>query len=456
MQIHIVKTGVANLASVCAAFRQIGCEPVLTTDATTIRTAAHVVLPGVGAFGSGMKALRSGGLTEALKTRIDRDQPTLAICLGMQLLCTDSEECPRERGMNAVNASVRRLRADTVPQMGWNAVETPSESRLIGGYAYFANSYALDAIPAGWQGLMANHGYPLVAALFRGSVLLCQFHPELSGEWGLNLLRQWAGLPVDKRTSSLRGNQLASRVIPCLDIRDGRVVKGVQFQGLRDQGDPVEFAERYAAQGADELVVLDIAATPGARDHGLEVLRKIRAKLAIPLTAGGGVRSVHDASQMLEAGADKVAVNSAAVANPVLLTQLADAFGRQCVVLAIDAQRTDDGWQVLTRSGGTNSGRCVVVWAQEAERLGAGEILLTSWDRDGTGRGYDLDLVRAIRAAVRLPVIASGGGRTADHMHQALNAGASAVLAASVLHDRDTTIPELKQTLRRNGQEIRP
>ncbi len=456
MQIHIVQTGVANLASVCAAFRQIGCEPLTTASADAIADAPFLVLPGVGSFGAGISALREFGLVSPLRARIANGRPTLGICLGMQLLCSESEEAPGERGVGAVDGAVRRLQAETVPQMGWNAVEGSPEFPIPSGHAYFANSFALTTIPNGWAAMTATHGQDMVAALSRGPVLLCQFHPELSGDWGLNLLRQWTGRTAAPQRVSAKGEALTSRVIPCLDVRDGRVVKGVQFQGLRDLGDPVELAQRYAEQGADELVVLDIAATPKAKSHRLEVLENIRRVLAIPLTAGGGVRTVKDAAAMLEAGADKVAVNSAAVADPSLIRRLSEAFGRQCVVLAIDAQQCDDGWRVLTRSGATNSGKDAVAWAREAEDLGAGEILLTSWDRDGTGKGYDLALVRAIRGAVQLPVVASGGGRTADHMHQALEAGASAVLAASVLHDRDTTIPLLKQDLRLRGQEIRP
>lgn len=251
---------------------------------------------------------------------------------------------------------------------------------------------------------------------------------------------------------------LIPRIIPCLDVRDGRVVKGVRFQGLRDAGDPAERAAAYAAQGADELVVLDVSATPEGRRTKAETVARVREVLPLPLTVGGGVREVADASLLLEAGADKVAVNTAAVARPQLLAELAERFGRQCVVLAVDAAARSDGegWEVVVRSGKERTGRDVVAWVTEAAALGAGEILLTSWDRDGTRSGYDLALLRAVRAAVSVPVIASGGAASVDHLADALDAGADAVLAASIFHDGDTTVAQVKQALRARGLTLRP
>jgi cyclase len=231
---------------------------------------------------------------------------------------------------------------------------------------------------------------------------------------------------------------LMPRIIPCLDIAHGRVVKGVRFQGLRDSGDPVELAEAYAAQDADELVVLDVAATPEARGNHLDVVRAIRRVLPLPLTVGGGVRTIADVAALLEAGADKVSVNTAAVRRPGLLGELAERFGCQCTVLALDAARND-----------------AVAWAREATARGAGEILLTSWDRDGTGTGYDLELIASIRGAVQVPIIASGGAAGPDHMADALAAGADAVLAATIFHDGHTTVRDLKDRLGELGVEVR-
>lgn len=249
---------------------------------------------------------------------------------------------------------------------------------------------------------------------------------------------------------------LAIRVIPCLDIDAGRVVKGVRFENLRAAGDPVECAALYEEQGADELVLLDVSATPEARASNLETVAAVRSVLSIPLTVGGGVRSVEDARRLLEAGADKVSVNTAAVSRPDLITELKEVFGAQCTVLAVDAAARDGGWEVVVRSGKERTGIDAVAWCREGVSRGAGEILLTSLDRDGTGIGYDLGLLEAVCAAVDVPVIASGGGREPEHMVAAIRAGASAVLAASIFHDRVTTVGELKRSLAAAGVEVRP
>lgn len=249
----------------------------------------------------------------------------------------------------------------------------------------------------------------------------------------------------------------APRVIPCLDVDAGRVVKGVRFQGLRDAGDPVTQAARYQEQGADEIVVLDVSATPEGRDHAVETTASVRAVLAIPLTVGGGVRSTTDAQALLEAGADKVAVNSAAVDRPGLIGEIAGRFGSQCTVLAVDAARDDGGsWEVVVNGGRVRTGIDAGTWVRTAVRLGAGEILLTSWDRDGTRSGYDLDLLAAVTRTVGVPVIASGGADTARHLAEALGVGATGALIASILHDGITTVSTLKQSLLAAGIEVRP
>jgi len=249
---------------------------------------------------------------------------------------------------------------------------------------------------------------------------------------------------------------LSARVIPCLDVRDGRVVKGVRFAGLRDAGSPVELADAYELQGADELVMLDVSATPEGRATAVETVRAIRESLSIPLTVGGGVHTLENAGALLSAGADKVAVNTAAVRRPDLLDELARRFGCQCTVLAVDAARTSAGtWEVVVLSGSERTGIDVVDWAREAVRRGAGEILLTSWDRDGTRSGYDVELLSAVSEAVTVPVIASGGAAGARHLLAALRAGADAVLAASIFHDGDTTVADVKSFLRSNGITVR-
>jgi cyclase len=264
------------------------------------------------------------------------------------------------------------------------------------------------------------------------------------------------------------------RVIPCLDVDNGRVVKGTNFVDIRDAGDPVELAERYDAEGADELVFLDITASHESRDTIVELARRTADNVFIPFTIGGGIRSVEDAQAVLDAGADKVSVNSAAVERPELIAELAEVFGSQCVVIAIDARRHGAGdtsrtcqvppgyfgdaeWDVYTHGGRTRvEGREAVAWAREATELGAGEVLLTSMDRDGTTDGYDLKLTRAVAEAVSVPVIASGGAGELDHLVEAVEAGhADAVLCASIFHYGRHTIAEAKQRMERAGIPVR-
>lgn len=248
------------------------------------------------------------------------------------------------------------------------------------------------------------------------------------------------------------------RIIPCLDVDKGRVVKGTNFVGLRDAGDPVELAERYDAEGADELVFLDITASHEARDTIVELARRTADRVFIPFTIGGGIRSVEDAQAVLDAGADKVAVNSAAVARPALVGELAGVFGAQCVVLAIDAKRRDGerAWEVYVHGGRNPTGREAVEWAKEAAACGAGEILLTSMDRDGTEDGYELELTAAVADAVDVPVIASGGAGELEHLDAAIEIGhADAVLCASIFHYGRYRVREAKEFLRDRGVPVR-
>jgi imidazole glycerol-phosphate synthase subunit HisF len=249
---------------------------------------------------------------------------------------------------------------------------------------------------------------------------------------------------------------LAKRLVPCLDVDRGRVVKGVKFVSLRDAGDPVECAARYDAEGADELVFLDITASSDARPIVLDMVRRVADTVFLPFTVGGGVRSVEDADDLLRAGADKVGVNTAAVQNPALIEQLSRRFGAQATVLAVDARATGRGtWEVFVRGGRTPTGKDAVEWIREGVERGAGEILLTSMDRDGTKDGFDLDLNRTVAEAVRVPVVASGGCGSIEHMADVLRTGASAALAASVFHFGEIRIPEAKKQLRAAGIEVR-
>jgi len=248
---------------------------------------------------------------------------------------------------------------------------------------------------------------------------------------------------------------LARRIIPCLDVKDGRVVKGINFVELRDAGDPVEQAAAYEAQGADELCYLDISASPEGHDTIVDIVKRTADQVFMPLTVGGGVRSVADAERLLEAGADKIAVNTAAIRRPELVREISERFGNQAIVVAVDAKRRGDSWEIYSHGGRTPESFDAIDWCKRVSGLGAGEILLTSMDRDGTGLGYDLELIRTVALAVPVPVIASGGvGKLAD-LADGLLAGADAVLAASIFHFGQHTIDEAKSFLMERGLAIR-
>jgi cyclase len=458
-RVAIVDSGVANLASISSAFQTLGVDAIVTRSPDEVAAATHVVLPGVGSFAAGMKALRESGLDRAVIQSYRAQKPLLAVCLGMQLLGESSEESPGVPGLGIIPSTFRSLPTTVrVPHLGWNGVSAPQNSALLAsGNAAFANSYCLTDPPAGWDVAWTTHGIQFVSALNRGRTMACQFHPELSGSYGTQLIEWWHnGVRGGSQDASvLVTGEVARRIVPCLDVKDGRVVKGIRFQNLRDAGDPAEQAAAYEEQGADEIVVLDVGATPESRGNQLETVRAVRARLRIPLTVGGGVRTLGDAKDLLAVGADKVSVNTAAVRDPSLLTQMAREFGCQCVVLAIDARRNARSWEVLVRGGRDGSGSDAIEWASRGTGLGAGEILLTSWDRDGTRSGCDLELLQTASEAVRVPIIASGGVGTRADVAQAFRAGADAVLAASVFHDGDDTVAAIKSYLTGEGIVVR-
>jgi cyclase len=249
---------------------------------------------------------------------------------------------------------------------------------------------------------------------------------------------------------------LARRIIPCLDVAGGRVVKGIHFQDLRDAGDPVAQAARYDADGADELVFLDISASPEARRTTVDMVSRVAESIFIPFTVGGGIRSVSDAGAVLRAGADKIAINTAAARDPSLVSRLADSFGTQCVVAAVDVRRDGGRFTVVVNGGREPTALEAAEWTSRLQSLGAGEILLTSMDRDGTGQGYDLDLLRKVAGGVSIPVIASGGAGTLAHLAEALEAGAHGVLAATIFHYHESSLPRARAYLRERGYPVRP
>ena len=463
--VAIIDSGVANLAAVESALTALGVEYSITADPKAVLDASHAVLPGVGRFSAGLETLRRHGLDEAVRQVHERGTPLLAVCLGMQMLGAGSDESPDTAGLGIVSGQFRRLPDSVrVPHLGWNQVSSDEDSGLPSGTAAFANSFYLPEPPSGWHAAWTTHGATFVSMLAKGRTLACQFHPELSGPFGMRLIKDWldGAHKADTDADPVGGpnqavwREVAHRIVPCLDVKDGRVVKGIRFQNLRDAGDPADQAGEYERQGADEIVILDIGASAEARETQRETVRAVRRRIHIPLTVGGGVRSVDDARGLLAAGADKVSVNTAAVRDPSLLERLSQAFGTQCVVLAIDARRLGDSWDTLVIGGREATGIDAIEWGREGTHLGAGEILLTSWDRDGTRAGCDVDLLETMRRAVDVPVIASGGIGTPEDVATAFRAGADAVLAASVFHDGDFTVGQIKTYVSEQGLAVRP
>ena len=481
LELAVAATGAANLASVEAMCARAGVRPTITDSPEILYHAPKALLPGVGAFGAAMARLRASGLDAALAARVADGLPTMGICLGMQMFCGSSEETPGVAGIGALPCAVGRFAtALPLPQLGWNRVVPAAGDRFLRpGWAYFANSYRVSAAPAGYAEARCDYGEPFAAAIEGRfdpetgipAILLCQFHPELSGAWGLDLFERWMGLPgvaapAAEGPASLPGEAprsgeprgTATRVIPCLDIKGGRVVKGVRFENLVDSGDPAALAARYEAEGADEIALLDISATLEERKTALEAVAAVRRAVSIPVSVGGGVRGVEDAARLLGAGADRVAVNSAAVRDPGLVSALAERFGAQCVIVAIDARRLPGPrprWEVVIEAGRTETGLDAVEWARRCAALGAGEILLTSIDRDGTGLGYDAELVAAVAAAAPIPVVASGGATKPEHFLDGVAAGAGAVLGAGAFHRGELAIADVKHYLSKCGVEVR-
>ena len=440
MKIVLADYGAGNLRSVTSAFARAGADASITTDAHVVREAPLAVIAGVGHVESAARGLAANGLDEAIRDRIAAGMPVLGICVGMQLLFGESDE--GGAGLQLLAGPVRRVRARRVPHMGWNDLSVTRPSALIEGLdgqdVYFAHSFAVE--PADERVVVATSGSR--RSRRRGSRAGCRRGSAVSPRAERGCRRS----PPRERSRMVK-----KRVIPCLDVKGGRVVKGVNFVDLREMGEPIELATRYSELGADELVFLDITATLEGRGPILDLVERAAAELTIPFTVGGGVTSLDDARSLLRAGADKVAVNRAAFDDPSILSALADEFGSQAVVCAIDAK----AGEVVTHAGKNPRGREAVDWALEAVERGAGELLVTSIDADGTRAGYDLPLTRAFAEAVDVPVIASGGAGEAAHLGAAFEVGAEAAIVASIVHERPERLPELKAELREAGWNVR-
>jgi imidazole glycerol-phosphate synthase subunit HisF len=481
MRIALIDYRAGNLTSVRKALATVGAD-VYTPDAPAHLTSADgIIVPGVGHFEA--TAVLDSAWRAAILRHVREGRTLLGICLGLQWLFEGSTEAPTLEGLGLLPGRCRKLGQDwqpgfvlqsgswsdyKVPHVGWNAVSTVRPSAVLAGVvsgaqAYFTHSYAA---PAG-EGTVAttsNGPSTFASVVERDNVIGVQFHPEKSGDVGLTILRNFlartAGAPVRPAMASSEAMDAppvaSKRIIACLDVRDGGVVKGVKFEGLRQAGDPAELAERYNAEGIDEVVILDVTATLESRRALAGTIREVARRLFIPLAVGGGIRTEEDATAVVDAGADKVSLNTAALRDPDLISRLAVRYGSQAVVVAIDAKREGGRFAVYSRSGSQDAARQAVEWAQEAAARGAGEILLTSIDRDGTRSGFDCELTAAVSRAVPIPVIASGGAGELDHFVEVFTHGrADAALAASIFHFSERGVGALKRHLANAGIPVR-
>jgi imidazole glycerol phosphate synthase glutamine amidotransferase subunit len=475
LPIALIDYGAGNLTSVKKALAAIGAAVVVPTSPDDLRASAGIIVPGVGHF----RATRAldDRWRAAIHAQLRDERPLLGICLGMQWLFEGSDEAPEIPGFGLLTGrchhlASRELRSRAeglpkVPHVGWNAVRPVGPSWILSGVArnaqaYFTHSYA--AAPTGdCVATTSDTGTIFASVVERDAVVGVQFHPEKSSDAGMTILKNFIarchGEHVGSRSlprETRDWTRPSKRIIACLDVRDGHVVKGVNFDGLRAAGDPVELARRYNVEGIDELVILDITATLERRRALADTIRGVARELFIPLAVGGGIHTEDDAAAAVEAGADKVSLNTAALAEPQLITRIANRYGSQAVIIAIDAKREGDRYAVYARSGRTSTDRDAVGWAREAEERGAGEVLLTSIDRDGTKAGFDCAMTAAVSSAVSIPVIASGGAGTLDHFVDVFTEGrADAALAASIFHDSETGIRTLKHHLRERQIPVR-
>ena len=492
MKIALIDYRAGNLTSVRKALAAAGAEVFTPQAAGEIAGADGLIVPGVGHFEA--TAVLDGPWREAILAHARGGKPLLGICLGLQFLFEGSTEAPGLPGLGLLPGRCGRLGPEwdrdvaltaegwaefKVPHVGWNAVNPTRPSSILAGVApgaqaYFTHSFAA---PIGEATAATTSTGPntFASVVERGAIFGLQFHPEKSGDAGLAMLRNFCdvalGAPAMSPGASpgtspgdapgAIAHHASKRIIACLDVRDGQVVKGVKFEGLRSAGDPAELAARYNVEGIDEVVILDVTATLETRRALARTIAEVARNLFIPLAVGGGIRTEADAAAVVDAGADKVSLNSAALADPDLISRLAVRYGSQAVVVAIDAKRGPtaagpDGFAVYARSGTSAAGRDAVEWAREAASRGAGEILLTSMDRDGTRSGFDCELTAAVSRAVSIPVIASGGAGTFDHFVDVFTRGrADAALAASIFHFSEHGVADLKQHLASAGIPMR-
>jgi imidazole glycerol-phosphate synthase subunit HisF len=466
-RIAVLDYGMGNRRSVEKALEHVKASVVVTREERELRAVDGIVIVGVGAYPEAMR--RMAPFRQLLSERHAEGTPMLGICLGLQLFFEGSDEHEGARGFGFLEGDVSRMRSAgaRLPHIGWSRVRWEQSSELLEDLPdecafYHVHSYVATPRDSGVVVGTTEYGERFASAVQHGSLFGVQFHPEKSSKDGLTLLRNFANVCVGKaarvRPPVAQDPQpgLLKRIVPCLDVDGGRVVKGTNFIDLRDAGDPVERAQFYDHEGADEIAFLDISATHEKRSTIAELAKEAVSKVFVPITIGGGIRTVDDAQTVLDAGADNISVNSAAVARPALLNELDGVFANQNLILAIDAKRSENGaWEVYVAGGRTPTGLDVVSWAQEGVSRGAGQILITSMDRDGTKGGYDLSLITSMSEAVDVPIIASGGAGSFEHLTEGLEAGADAVLCASIFHYGSHSIADVKRYIADRGVMVR-
>jgi cyclase len=503
VRIALIDYRAGNLTSVRKALAAAGADVFTPQVPGDLTGADGLIVPGVGHFEA--TAVLDAPWREAILAHARAGKPLLGICLGLQFLFEGSTEAPGLPGLGLLPGECGKLGPQwdptvalsaeqwgefKVPHVGWNAVNPTRPSTILAGVApgaqaYFTHSFAapLGRATAATTSMGPN---TFASVVEREAIFGLQFHPEKSGDAGLAMLRNFClriqgapapgapgvtpgvapgvtpdGLVSRSKNVAETAHHASKRIIACLDVRDGQVVKGVKFEGLRSAGDPAELAARYNVEGIDEVVILDVTATLETRRALARTIGEVARSLFIPLAVGGGIRTEDDAAAVVDAGADKVSLNSAALKDPDLISRLAVRYGSQAVVVAIDAKRGPtaagpDGFAVYARSGTSAAGRDAVEWAREAADRGAGEILLTSMDRDGTRSGFDCELTAAVSRAVSIPVIASGGAGSFDHFVDVFTRGrADAALAASIFHFSEHGVADLKQHLDMAGIPMR-
>jgi len=461
MKIIIVDTKAGNLFSLKAAILRLAAEGEISVEVMqspegiSLSDYHGIVIPGQGRFGTVLHNLRANNWLAFFEQARAQQIPMLGICVGMQIFFEASDEDPDSTGYSWFKGRAEALDFPKKPMVGWAQLKS---SILTDPVVYFVNSYAIKQSDKSIA--TTTYGETFTAAIKDGSFTGVQFHPEKSSAAGAKIIRQAlnlknSGINRDQdAVTIIQSSSLLPRIIVCLDVDNGRVVKGTNFKQLRDMGDPVELALEYEAQGADELVFLDISATSDNRPTALKLVSDIATNLSIPFTVGGGLKKLEDVKAFLDAGADKVALNTTAVLMPEIIDQTAKDYGSQCVVVAIDVNQQNDKLPIFINGGRKQVDNEFFAWTQEVADRGAGEILLTAMHRDGTGLGFDTELTRKVSEQVPIQVIASGGAKNEQHFLDAFNNKADACLAAGMFHSGEYKVADVKQFLMKNGLRV--